>query len=123
MPSRATAKEFFDTVKACFTLFKKLGIKAEELEGLLAQAACHALPTLDQAAFDQLITVAILSKGKEKPSLTFVGQVTLNTSQTRPEAAQLTSPFVYQISLSIPPAKVTLPWPANNLGEQCAPSP
>ncbi|MBW0461370.1 hypothetical protein O181_001085 [Austropuccinia psidii MF-1] len=121
MPSRATAKEFFDTVRArccpgnrfqklkvvqdllstliengsgmpkpnntivltlrhSLSLFKKLGIKAEELEGLLAQVVCHAPPTLDQAAFDQLIRAAILSKGKEKPSSTFMGQVILNAS-------------------------------------------
>ncbi|MBW0515272.1 hypothetical protein O181_054987 [Austropuccinia psidii MF-1] len=139
MPSHATAKEFFDTVKArccpvnrfqklkvvcdllgtliengsatpkpnntivltlrrSFSHFKKLGIKDKKLEGLLAQAACHAPPTLDQAAFDQLITAAILSKGKEKPSLTFVGQVILNVSQTRPEAVRLMSPFVYRMS-------------------------
>ncbi|MBW0488811.1 hypothetical protein O181_028526 [Austropuccinia psidii MF-1] len=58
-------------LRRSFALFKKLGIEAEELEGLLAQAACHALATLDQATFDQLITAAILSKGEEKLSLTF----------------------------------------------------
>ncbi|MBW0546734.1 hypothetical protein O181_086449 [Austropuccinia psidii MF-1] len=83
------------TLRHSFSLFKKLGIKAKEHEGLLAQAACHTPPTLDQAAFDQLITAAILSKGKEKPSSNFMGQVILNASQTRPEAVRLTSPFVY----------------------------
>ncbi|MBW0575227.1 hypothetical protein O181_114942 [Austropuccinia psidii MF-1] len=67
------------TLQRSFALFKKLGIEAEDLEGLLAQLACHAPPTLDQ-----LVTAAILLKGKEKPSSTFVGQVILNTSQTRP---------------------------------------
>ncbi|MBW0461664.1 hypothetical protein O181_001379 [Austropuccinia psidii MF-1] len=51
------------TLQRSFALFKKLGIEAEELEGLLAQAACHMPPTLNQAAFDQLVTKAILSKG------------------------------------------------------------
>ncbi|MBW0574319.1 hypothetical protein O181_114034 [Austropuccinia psidii MF-1] len=88
-----------------FALFKKLGIKAEELESLLAQAGCHAPPTLDQ-----LITAAILSKGKEKPSLTLVGQVILNVSQTRPEVARLTSPFVYQMS-NPPESASAYPWP------------
>ncbi|MBW0475030.1 hypothetical protein O181_014745 [Austropuccinia psidii MF-1] len=81
-----------------FALFKKLGVEAEELEGLLAQAAFHAPATLDQAAFDQLVTAAILSKGKEKPSLTFVGQVILNTSHTRLDTMRPTLPFVYQMS-------------------------
>ncbi|MBW0517598.1 hypothetical protein O181_057313 [Austropuccinia psidii MF-1] len=37
-----------------FALFKKLGIDADELEGLLAQTACHPPPSLDCVAFDQL---------------------------------------------------------------------
>ncbi|MBW0494746.1 hypothetical protein O181_034461 [Austropuccinia psidii MF-1] len=35
-----------------FEIFKKLGVKADNIEGLLAQASCHAPPTLDQGAFD-----------------------------------------------------------------------
>ncbi|MBW0521836.1 hypothetical protein O181_061551 [Austropuccinia psidii MF-1] len=38
-----------------FAIFKKLGIDADELEGLLAQAAFHAPPSLDCVAFDQLL--------------------------------------------------------------------
>ncbi|MBW0517255.1 hypothetical protein O181_056970 [Austropuccinia psidii MF-1] len=61
-------------------MFKKLGIKDNELEGLLAQAACHAPTALNQMAFDQLVTAAILAKGEEKLNSTFVGQVILNAS-------------------------------------------
>ncbi|MBW0527019.1 hypothetical protein O181_066734 [Austropuccinia psidii MF-1] len=106
IPSRPTAKEFFNAIKAgcclgshfhklkvvnehlqmlvasdsnapksntsivlslhrTFAIFKKLGIKANKLEVLLAQATCRAPPTLYQTAFNQLITAAILSKGDE----------------------------------------------------------
>ncbi|MBW0518749.1 hypothetical protein O181_058464 [Austropuccinia psidii MF-1] len=111
------------TLQRSFALFKKLGTKAKEIEGLLAQAAFHPPPTLDQATFDQLITVAILSKGEEKPSLTFVGQVILNASQTRLEAARLTSHFVYR--MSDPPESASVyPWPKSPYhGKQCAPRP
>ncbi|MBW0494048.1 hypothetical protein O181_033763 [Austropuccinia psidii MF-1] len=139
IPSRTTAKEFFDAIKArccpgsrfhklkvvrelvrilvaddsevprtntnivlslrrTFAMFKKLGIDADELEGLLAQATCRPPPTLDQAAFDQLITAAILSKGEDKPASTFVGQVIINASQRGKEQARESSPFVYQLS-------------------------
>ncbi|MBW0477979.1 hypothetical protein O181_017694 [Austropuccinia psidii MF-1] len=47
-----------------FAIFKKLGIDADELEGLLAQAVCHS-----PASLDQLVTSAILAKGDEKPLL------------------------------------------------------
>ncbi|MBW0538687.1 hypothetical protein O181_078402, partial [Austropuccinia psidii MF-1] len=76
-----------------FAMFKKLGIKADELKGLLAQATCRAPPTLDQ-----LITAAILSKGDEKPSLTFVGQVIINASQRGTKQPREPSPFVYHLS-------------------------
>ncbi|MBW0554738.1 hypothetical protein O181_094453 [Austropuccinia psidii MF-1] len=56
-------------LKYTFAIFKKLGIEANKLEGLLAQATCHAPLTLDQ-----LITAAILLKGDEKPTLTFLVQ-------------------------------------------------
>ncbi|MBW0467026.1 hypothetical protein O181_006741 [Austropuccinia psidii MF-1] len=79
-------------------MFKKLGIEADKLEGLLVQAVCHAPPTLDQAAFNQLITAAILSKGNKKPTLTFVGQVIINASQQSKKQAWETSPFVYRVS-------------------------
>ncbi|MBW0462534.1 hypothetical protein O181_002249 [Austropuccinia psidii MF-1] len=81
-----------------FAMFKKLGIKADKLKGLLAQATCRTPPTLDQTAFNQLITAAILSKGDEKPSSTFVGQVIINASQQGNEQAQELSPFVYRLS-------------------------
>ncbi|MBW0521633.1 hypothetical protein O181_061348 [Austropuccinia psidii MF-1] len=64
-----------------FAMLKKLGIEADELRGLLAQASCHAPTSLDQVAFNQLITTAILPKGDDKPFSTFVGQVILNSSQ------------------------------------------
>ncbi|MBW0563557.1 hypothetical protein O181_103272 [Austropuccinia psidii MF-1] len=79
-------------------MFKKLGIEADKLEGLLVQAVCHAPPTLDQATFDQLITTAILSKGDKKPTSTFVGQVIINASQRSEEQAWETSPLVYRVS-------------------------
>ncbi|MBW0537565.1 hypothetical protein O181_077280 [Austropuccinia psidii MF-1] len=79
-----------------FLIFKKLGIDADELEGLLAQAACHAPPSLDHVAFDQLVTSAILAKGDEKPSSTFVGQVILNT--LRRDDKQTSLPFIYHMS-------------------------
>ncbi|MBW0473202.1 hypothetical protein O181_012917 [Austropuccinia psidii MF-1] len=76
----------------------KLGIKANKLKGLLAQETCWAPPTLDQTAFNQLITVAILSKGDEKPSSTFVSQVIINASQRVSKQAREPSPFVYHLS-------------------------
>ncbi|MBW0499751.1 hypothetical protein O181_039466 [Austropuccinia psidii MF-1] len=76
-----------------FAMFKKLGIEADELKGLLAQAVCHT-PT----PLDQLVTAAILAKGEEKPSSTFVGQVILNAStKTNGNTHQL-SPFVYHMA-------------------------
>ncbi|MBW0488751.1 hypothetical protein O181_028466 [Austropuccinia psidii MF-1] len=67
------------TLRGTFALFKKLNIEAYKIEGLISQEVCHAPPTLNQAVFNQLVTAAILSKGNEKPSSTFVGQVILNT--------------------------------------------
>ncbi|MBW0460478.1 hypothetical protein O181_000193 [Austropuccinia psidii MF-1] len=49
-----------------FSIFKKLGLKDNELEGLSAQASCHAPPNINQ-----LITAAIISKGKENLLSTF----------------------------------------------------
>ncbi|MBW0462496.1 hypothetical protein O181_002211 [Austropuccinia psidii MF-1] len=80
-----------------FAIFKKLGIKADELEGLLAQAACHTPTTLNQTAFDQLVTTAILAKGEEKPNSTFVGQVILNASTKANKNTRQLSPFVYHM--------------------------
>ncbi|MBW0473651.1 hypothetical protein O181_013366 [Austropuccinia psidii MF-1] len=98
------------TLQHSFAIFKKLGIEAEELEGLLAQALWHAQPKLDQVAFDQLITEMILSKGEERPSLTFVGQVILNASQGRLETTRLLSLLVY--CMSNPPELASIyPWP------------
>ncbi|MBW0498255.1 hypothetical protein O181_037970 [Austropuccinia psidii MF-1] len=107
VPACATAKEFSDAIKAStvilslhktFAIFKKLGIDGDELEGLLAQAACHPLASLDRVAFDQLVTSAILAKGDKKPSSTFVGQVILNASRRDDKPPQHTSPFVYRVS-------------------------
>ncbi|MBW0527840.1 hypothetical protein O181_067555 [Austropuccinia psidii MF-1] len=81
-----------------FAIFKKLGIDADKLEGLLAQAACHTPASLDQVAFDQLVMSTILAKGDKKPSSTFVGQVILNTSQRDNKHPQHASPFIYCIS-------------------------
>ncbi|MBW0527811.1 hypothetical protein O181_067526 [Austropuccinia psidii MF-1] len=80
-------------LRRTFAMFKKLGIEADELKGLLAQATCRAPPTLDQ-----LITAEILSKGDEKLSLTFVGQVIINASQQGKEQAWELSPFIYRLS-------------------------
>ncbi|MBW0468133.1 hypothetical protein O181_007848 [Austropuccinia psidii MF-1] len=81
-----------------FVLLKKLGVKANKLEGLLAQAACHAPATLDQKAFNQLVTTTILERGEEKPDLTFVGQVILNESTKTDKDNHQLSPFVYRIA-------------------------
>ncbi|MBW0512084.1 hypothetical protein O181_051799 [Austropuccinia psidii MF-1] len=78
-----------------FAMFKKLGVEADELEGLLAQAACHAPTTLEQTAFNQLVTTAILAKGEEKPNSKFVGQVILNASMKTNKNTHQLSPFVY----------------------------
>ncbi|MBW0501141.1 hypothetical protein O181_040856 [Austropuccinia psidii MF-1] len=44
------------TLCRAFAMFKKLGVDADELEGLLAQAACHAPPNVGQVSFNQLVT-------------------------------------------------------------------
>ncbi|MBW0483192.1 hypothetical protein O181_022907 [Austropuccinia psidii MF-1] len=91
-------------------MFKKLGIKANELEGLLAQAACQAPMTLNQTAFDQLIMTAILARGEEKPTLPFAGQVLLNASTKIDKNNCPLSPFVYL--MADPPATPDHPnWP------------
>ncbi|MBW0468288.1 hypothetical protein O181_008003 [Austropuccinia psidii MF-1] len=93
----------------------KLGVKANELKVLLAQAACHAPATLNQ-----LVMAAILAKGDEKPTSTFVGKVILNASTKRNDGIQKGSPFVYCVTdppmtlslfncLKSPNQKV--PWP------------
>ncbi|MBW0488630.1 hypothetical protein O181_028345 [Austropuccinia psidii MF-1] len=81
-----------------FAIFKKLGIDADELEGLLAQAVCHAPASLDQVAFNQLVTSAILAKGDEKPLSTFMGQVILKTLRRDNEHSQSSSLFIYCVS-------------------------
>ncbi|MBW0465818.1 hypothetical protein O181_005533 [Austropuccinia psidii MF-1] len=86
------------SLRRTFAMFKKLGVKADELDGLLAQAACHAPETLDQTAFDQLVTAAILSKGNEKPNSTFVRQVILNASVKANDHTRQLSPFVYRMA-------------------------
>ncbi|MBW0542072.1 hypothetical protein O181_081787 [Austropuccinia psidii MF-1] len=93
-----------------FVLLKKLGVEADELEGLLAQAVCHAAATLNQ-----LVTTAILARGEEKPNLTFVVQVILNPStKTNKDNCQL-SPFVSLVAH--PPATQTY------LQRPCSPGP
>ncbi|MBW0533280.1 hypothetical protein O181_072995 [Austropuccinia psidii MF-1] len=76
------------TLHRAFAIFKKLDVDADELEGLLAQAACHAPPNVGQVAFDQLVMEAILEKGDEKPSSTFIGQVIMNASQKNANSCQ-----------------------------------
>ncbi|MBW0518647.1 hypothetical protein O181_058362 [Austropuccinia psidii MF-1] len=116
-PSQLTAKAFFITIKACcscrnrfeklrlirsmltmlvknrsgtpqpndviilfltrtFVLLKKLGIKADELE----------------------VTTAILAKGDEKPTLTFVVQIILNASTKANKENHQLSPFLYRVA-------------------------
>ncbi|MBW0484399.1 hypothetical protein O181_024114 [Austropuccinia psidii MF-1] len=91
------------TLRRAFAMFKKLGVDADKLEGLLAQAACHAPPNVGQVAFDQLVTVAILAKGEEKPSSTFMGQVIMNALQRNLASSQRPSPFVYCVSDPLAP--------------------
>ncbi|MBW0482470.1 hypothetical protein O181_022185 [Austropuccinia psidii MF-1] len=81
-----------------FAIFKKLGVDAEKLKDLLAQATCHAPASLDWVAFDQLVMSAILAKGEDKPLSTFVGQVILNKLQRENKNPQHALPFVYCIS-------------------------
>ncbi|MBW0473018.1 hypothetical protein O181_012733 [Austropuccinia psidii MF-1] len=100
------------TLRRAFAMFRKLGVDANELEGLLAQAACHAPPNVGQVAFDQLVTAAILAKGDKKPSSTFVGQVIMNTSQRNVDSGQCPSPFVYCMSDPLAPA-MQLPRPCS----------
>ncbi|MBW0485231.1 hypothetical protein O181_024946 [Austropuccinia psidii MF-1] len=107
--SCTTAKEFFDAIKTrcqlkpnttiilmlqkSFSLFKKLGVEADELERLFAQAVCHASPTLDQ-----LVTSAIMARGSKKPLSTFVGQAILNALPATDGPTQHSSPFIYRVS-------------------------
>ncbi|MBW0480772.1 hypothetical protein O181_020487 [Austropuccinia psidii MF-1] len=91
-------------------MFKKLVIKADELEGLLAQAACHAPATLNQ-----LVTTAILAKGEEKPNSTFVGQVILNASTKADENACQLSFFVYHMA-DPPTTPIHSHWDHHTLG-------
>ncbi|MBW0490629.1 hypothetical protein O181_030344 [Austropuccinia psidii MF-1] len=86
------------TLRRTFAIFKKLGVKACELEVLLVHTACHTPPNLDQVAFNQLVKAAILTKGKEKPSLTFVVQVILNTFQKNSVSTHCSLPFIYCVS-------------------------
>ncbi|MBW0482315.1 hypothetical protein O181_022030 [Austropuccinia psidii MF-1] len=74
-------------------MFKKLGVKADKLEGLFAQAACHTPPTLDQ-----LVTSAIMARGNKKPSSTFVGQVILDALPRSGGPTEPSSPFIYHVS-------------------------
>ncbi|MBW0536793.1 hypothetical protein O181_076508, partial [Austropuccinia psidii MF-1] len=98
------------TLRRAFAMFKKLGVHTNKLEGLLAQAVCHAPPNVGQVAFDQLVTAAILAKGNEKPSLTFVGQVIMNASQRNVDSGQRPLPFVYHMSDPLAPT-MQLPRP------------
>ncbi|MBW0509161.1 hypothetical protein O181_048876 [Austropuccinia psidii MF-1] len=97
-------------LRRTFAMFKKLSIKADKLKGLLEQVKCCAPPTLDQTAFNQLITAAILSKGDDKPSSVFIGQVIINASQQGDKKAQELSPFIYRLSdPSEPPVSYVRP--------------
>ncbi|MBW0474530.1 hypothetical protein O181_014245 [Austropuccinia psidii MF-1] len=105
------------TLLHTFSLFKKLNIEADKLKGLLSQAACHAPPTLDQVAFNQLVTTAILSKGNEKPSSTFVGEVILNLSERAEDTNWNPLPFFYHLDHLPAPADTStrpqFPHPGN----------
>ncbi|MBW0537809.1 hypothetical protein O181_077524 [Austropuccinia psidii MF-1] len=81
------------TLCRTFAIFQKLIVKADELEGLLVQDSCHALPTLDQ-----LVTATILVNGKEKPLLTFMSQVILNAFQKKSDSTQCPSTLIYHVS-------------------------
>ncbi|MBW0522009.1 hypothetical protein O181_061724 [Austropuccinia psidii MF-1] len=81
-----------------FAILKKLGVEADELKGLLAQAACHTPATLNQVAFGQLVMAAILEKGDNKLTFTFVGQVIINASTKCDDGIQQGSPFVYCVT-------------------------
>ncbi|MBW0496322.1 hypothetical protein O181_036037 [Austropuccinia psidii MF-1] len=91
------------TLCRVFAMFKKLGVDPNELEGLLAQAACHAPPKVGQVAFNQLVMAAILAKGDKKPLLTFLGQVIINASQKNTDPDQRPSPFIYCVSEPLAP--------------------
>ncbi|MBW0469389.1 hypothetical protein O181_009104 [Austropuccinia psidii MF-1] len=91
------------SLRRTFAMFKKLGVDANELEGLLAQAACHAPPKFGQMAFDQLVTAAILAKGDEKPLSIFFGQVIMNASQKNTDSDHHPSPFIYRVSEPMTP--------------------
>ncbi|MBW0528516.1 hypothetical protein O181_068231 [Austropuccinia psidii MF-1] len=85
---------------------QEIEVEANELKGLLVQALSHTCPALDQEAFNQLITAAILSKGEEKPLLTFVIQVIINALHQKDEQLQELSPFVYCVSDPLEPTPV-----------------
>ncbi|MBW0543290.1 hypothetical protein O181_083005 [Austropuccinia psidii MF-1] len=86
------------TLHRAFAMFKKLGFDADELEGLLAQAVCHAPPNVSQVALYQLVTAAILAKGDKKPLSMFIGQVIMNADPN-----QCPSPFIYCMSEPLAP--------------------
>ncbi|MBW0577264.1 hypothetical protein O181_116979 [Austropuccinia psidii MF-1] len=93
-------------------MFKKLGFEANELEGLMAQTACHPPSTLDRMAFDELFMAAILAKGNEKPFSTFVGQVIFNVSQKNSKPTRQSSPFMYCVS-DLPGSSPLYPHPCS----------
>ncbi|MBW0464354.1 hypothetical protein O181_004069 [Austropuccinia psidii MF-1] len=76
------------TLRKSFGMFKKLGVKVDELKGLFAQVACHAPPTLDQ-----LVTSVMMARGNEKPLSTFVGQVISNALPRSGGPTQSPLPF------------------------------
>ncbi|MBW0557114.1 hypothetical protein O181_096829, partial [Austropuccinia psidii MF-1] len=98
------------TLCRTFAMFKKLGVDTNELEGLLAQAVCHAPPDLGQVVFNQLVTAAILAKGNKKPFSTFIGQVIMNALQKNTDSNQRSSPFIYCVSEPLTPT-IHLPRP------------
>ncbi|MBW0497799.1 hypothetical protein O181_037514 [Austropuccinia psidii MF-1] len=75
-PSALESSQNVQQLRSSFMLSRrgaalKLGVEADELEGLLAQSGCHAPPNLGQVAFDQLVTAEILARGNKKPFSAF----------------------------------------------------
>ncbi|MBW0550649.1 hypothetical protein O181_090364 [Austropuccinia psidii MF-1] len=108
IPLRTTAKQFCEAIKTRLSpgnQFQKLKgirdmlkVEVDEFKSLIAQVECHTLPTLNQVAFDQLVTVAILAKNEDKPSLAFVGQVILNGSSKVEDFTRNSPSFVYRMA-------------------------
>ncbi|MBW0539434.1 hypothetical protein O181_079149, partial [Austropuccinia psidii MF-1] len=108
--NRAISHFINTTIPHDFALCLK--VEADGLKGLIAQAACHAPPTLDQVTFDQLVMAVILAKNDNKSLSTFVGQVILNASLKAEDFSRNLSPFVYHMADAaqiVPPLHTAAP--------------